>query len=332
MEEDTKEYLLDKLKYLDTDYDLDLIIPGPNRDERNKSRLDSIITGKQRPADHLWKEAQINSYGNVGIPLLLAFMNYARKSGKALKGAKIISESATPEEVATENFGPAINRAQKQAGENLVKAKTNLKLARKERKANEPKNILSKVFYYANGGMDPFEERVAYEMADRNAASIDTAAKIITSNPPGRLGDAIENAAGKSAEKTALRTVAAKGAGKAAKDAATNKKDGYDKGIDGFDDRIEMGIASKAMHFLKSLTGADELDPSIWPMDAIDNLITQTNGDLDLWDNEQLKALDNKEKVRLVMDIARGKYDTDDYDVKNTLLKNYLELTEGNED
>ena len=332
MEEDTKEYLLDKLKYLDTDYDLDLIIPGPNRDERNKSRLDNLITGKQRPADHLWKESQINAYGNVGIPLLLAFMNYARKGGKALKGAKIISESATPEEVATENFGPAINRAQKQAGENLVKSKTNLKVAKKEGKANEPKNILEKVFYYANGGMEPFEERAAYDMAKENAKSIDTAAKIITSNPPGRLGDAIEKVAGKSAEKTVLGTIAAKGTGKAAKDAATNKKDGYDKGIDGFDDRIEMGMASKAIHFLNTIMGGDELDSDIWPMETIDNLITQTNDELDLWWPGQLKALDNKEKVRLVMDIARGKYDTDEYNVKDTLLKNYLELTEGNED
>lgn len=331
MAEDIKEYLLDKLKYLDTDYDLDLIIPGPNRDERNKSRLDNLVTGKQRPADHMWKEAQINAYGNVGIPLLLAFMNYARKGGKALKGAKAISEAATPAEVATENFGPAINRAQKQAGKNLVDAKANLKFAKKERKANEPKNILEKVFYYSKGGMEPFEERAAYDMAKGNAKNINTAAKIITSNPPGRLGDAIENAAGKSAEKTVLGTVAAKGAGKAAKD-ATNKKGGYDKGIDGFDDRIEMGMANKAIHLLNSLMGSDVYDSDDWPMETIDNIITQTNDELNLWWPGQLKALDDKEKVRLVMDIARGKYDTDDYDVKNTLLKNYLELTEGNED
>lgn len=331
MEEDTKEYLLDKLKYLDTDYDLDLIIPGPNRDERNKSRLDNLITGKQRPADHMFKESQINAYGNVGIPLLLAFMNYARKGGKALKGAKIISEEATPAEVATENFGPAINRAQKQAGKNLVDAKANLKFAKKERKANEPKNILEKVFYYANGGMEPLEERAAYDMAKRNAKNINTAAKIITSNPPGRLGDAIENAAGKSADKTLLGTFAAKGAGKAAKD-ATNKKGGYDKGIDGFDDRIEMGMANKAIHFLNTIMGGDVYDSDIWPMETIDNIITQTNDELNLWWPGQLKALDDKEKVRLVMDMAKGKYDTDEYNVKDTLLKNYLELTEGNED
>jgi len=332
MAEDTKEYLLDKLKYLDTDYDLDLIIPGPNRDERNKSRLDNLITGKQRPVDHTFKESQINAYGNVGIPLLLAFMNYARKGGKALKGAKIISEEATPAEVATANFGPAIKKVTGKAGKEVKNSKKGLKLARKAAKENEPKNLFLKTIYWAGGGRGTMKERAALEAAKNNLKSVKTAADIITSNPPGHLGDAIETAAGKSAEKTLLGTTAAKGAGKVAEDVATNKKGGYDKGINGHDDRIEMGIASKAMHFLKNLTGADELDPSIWPMDAINDLITQTNGDLDLWDNDQLRNLDDKEKVRLVMDIARGKYDTDDYDVKNTLLKNYLELTEGNED
>lgn len=332
MAEDTKEYLLDKLKYLDTDYDLDLIIPGPNRDERNKSRLDNLITGKQRPADHLFKESQINAYGNVGIPLLLAFMKYASKGGKALKGAKIISEEATPAEVAGANFGPAIKRATEKAGKEVTDSKGGLKLARKAAKENEPKNLFSKTLYWAGGGRGTLDERAALDAAKNNLKSVKTAADIITSNPPGHLGDVIETVAGKSAEKTLLGTAAAKGAGKVAEDIATNKKDGYDKGIDGFDDRIEMGTASKAMHFLKKLTGSDELDPSIWPMDAIDDLITQTNDELNLWWPGQLKALDNKEKVRLVMDIARGKYDTDDYDVKNTLLKNYLELTEGNED
>lgn len=332
MTEDIKERLLDKLKYLDTDYDLDLIIPGPNRDERNKSRLDNLITGKQRPADHMFKESQINAYGNVGIPLLLAFMNYARKGGKAFKGARIINKAAEPMERAKSNFDPAIKKVTEKAGKEVKNSEKGLELARKAAKENEPKNLFLKTIYWATGGRGTMKEKAALDAAKNNLKSVKMTADIITSNPTEHVRDAIETAAGKSAEKTLLGTAAAKGAGKVAEDVATNKKGGYDKGINGHDDRIEMGIASKAMHFLKNLTGADELDPSIWPMDAINDLITQTNGDLGLWDNDQLRNLDDKEKVRLVMDIARGKYDTDDYDVKNTLLKNYLELTEGNED
>ena len=332
MAENEEKNWTDYLKYLDTDYDLDLILPGPNREERNKSRLDNLVTGKQRPADHMFKEAQINAYGNVGIPLLLAFMNYASKGGKALKGAKIISEEATPAEVATANFGPAIKKATGKASKEVADSKKGLKLARKAAKENEPKNLFSKTIYWAGGGRGTLDEKAALEAAKDNLKSVKTAAGIITSNPPGHLGDAIETAAGKSAEKTLLGTTAAKGAGKVAEDITTNKKGGYDKGIDGFDDRIEMGMASKAIHFLNTIMGGDVYDSDDWPMETIDNLITQTNDELNLWWPGQLKALDNKEKVRLVMDIARGKYDTDDYDVKNTLLKNYLELTEGNED
>lgn len=312
------------LSYLDIQDDIERLLPGPSEKERNDSRLREMVTGEPRPISHIDHETKAWAHNNVTLPLLLAALRGATLGGRALKGAKAIDK--TTKFVVPGGIRGKMRFAQKTAGKEVKETGKALKEAKKE----APKKLFERLMYTVNG-VD-HDKVFDHRIAKQNKKNIDTAIDILSKNPTERPEDVIKDAAVRSAAKVGTGAVVGNKAAKALVDNVGREPGTYDKGIDGHDDRIEMGIASKAMHFLKNLTGADELDPSIWPMDAIDNLITQTNGDLDLWDNDQLRNLDDKEKVRLVMDIARGKYDTDDYDVKNTLLKNYLELTEGNED
>lgn len=312
------------LGYLDIQDDIERLLPGPSERERNESRLREMVTGEPRPISHIDHETKAWAHNNVTLPLMLAFLRGASLSGRALSGAKAIDKSSKFAHPA--GFQGKMRPAQKMAKEEVKETGKALKEAKKE----APKKLFER-FMHTVDGVD-HDKVFDHRIAKQNKRNIDTAIDILSKNPGGRPGDVIEDAAVKSAAKVGTGAVVGNKAAKALVDNVGREPGTYDKGIDGHDDRIEMGIASKAMHFLKGLTGADELDPSIWPMDAIDDLITQTNADLDLWDNRQLRGLDDKEKVRLVMNMARGKYDTDEYNVKDTLLKNYTKLTEGYED
>lgn len=312
------------LGYLDIQDDIERLMPGPSEKERNESRLREMVTGEPRPISHINHETKAWAHNNVTLPLLVAALRGASLSGRALSGAKAIDKSS--KFVRPAGLQGKMRPAQKMAKEEVKETGKALKEAKKE----APKKLFERFMYTVNGA--DHDKVFDHRIAKHNKRNVDTAIDILSKNPGGRPGDVIEDAAVRSAAKVGTGAVVGNKTAKALVDNVGREPGTYDKGIDGHDDRIEMGIASKAMHFLKSLTGADELDPSIWPMDAIDDLITQTNGDLDLWDNDQLRNLDDKEKVRLVMNMARGKYDTDEYNVKDTLLKNYTKLMEGYED
>lgn len=312
------------LSYLDIQDDIERLLPGPSERERNESRLREMVTGEPRPISHIDHETKAWAHNNVTLPLMLALLRGASLSGRALSGAKAIDNSSKFRHPA--GLQGKMRTAQKAAKEEVKETGKALKEAKKE----APKKLFERFMYTVNS---PDHDKIFdHRIAKQNKRNIDTAIDVLSKSPAGRPGDVIEDAAVKSAAKVGTGAVVGNKAAKALVDNVGREPGTYDKGIDGHDDRIEMSIASKAMHFLKSLTGGDELDPSIWPMDAIDNLITQTNGDLDLWDSGQLRNLDDKEKVRLVMNMARGKYDTDEYNVKDTLLKNYTKLMEGYED
>lgn len=325
MSEITDKYKEDGiLGYLDFEDDVERLMPGPSETERNESRLRHLVTGEKRPVSHIDHETKAWAHTNVGLPLLLSFMKYATKASKALRGTKAIEKSTKFRTPA--GLQGKMRPAQEMAKEEVKETGKALKEAKKE----APKKLFERFMYTVDGGAS--DEIFNHRIAKQKAKDIDTAIDILSKNPAGRPGDVIDEAAAKSAGKTGLGFGAVKGAAKGVEDKMGNEEGGYDKGIPGFDDRLEMGMTNKALHFLKSLTGGDELDPEIWPMEIINDLILTTNADVGLWDREQLQELDDKEKVRFVMNMARGKYNTEDKDVKEALLQNYLKLTEGYEE
>lgn len=321
-----KYYEKGPLSYLDMDDNIERLLPGPSEKERNESRLNHLITGEKRPVSHIDHETKAWAVSNVDIPLLMAAIRSSLKGGSAFRGAKAIDKALKYGGHGGDGFQRKMKPAQKMAREGLAEAGKNLKKAKKE----APKNLFERLFYNMNGGMN--EEIDALRSAKADVKDINNAINIVSQKPARPIGDMIEESMNETALKTMLGTGVGEKTAKALNEKLRKAGEGYVKGIYGFDDRLEMGTPSKVMHFLKTMTGGDELDTDIWPMETIDNLIHMTNGDLGLWDTDQLDKLDDKEKVRFVMNMARGKYNTEDYDVKNALLRNYLKLTRSDEE
>lgn len=311
------------LGFLDVQDDFERILPGPSERERNDSRLRSLVTGEPRPLSHENKEMNALVKTNLTLPMFVALMKAARLGSSAAKGLKAINsvhKYKTPTGLQGK-MKPA-QRAAREAVEETGKAL-------KEAKKDAPKNIFSRILYWANGG--PSDEIWANRLAKAKAKDIDKAIDVLGKNVPGKTDELIADAALKTARNAGTGTAVGTKAAKALVDNVGKNWGEWDKGIQGIDDRLEMGVPSRVMHFIKSLIGTDELDPSIWPMDTINALIEQTNAETGMWDEEQLKKLGDDEKIKLVMDVMHGKYNDYD-DMSDVMLKTYLRLTNNDEE
>ena len=322
------------LGYLDINDDIERLLPGPNEKERNESRLEQLMTGKKRPVSHIDHEAKAWAHTNVTLPLLIGALRGATLGGRAFRGAKAIDKSSKFRHPA--GLQSKMRPAQKMAKEEVKETGKALKEAKKD----APKKLFERIMYTIDGhdSGKVFDHRIA----KHNARDIDTAIDVLSKSPAGRPGDIIEEAAAKSGVKAGVGTAIGNKAGKALVD-NSGKWDSQEnldyegnpenpRDVDRYDKRLYMSLPSKLVHGLNGIIGQDNLDPEIWPMGLIDDVLANTNADAGLWDTDQLDTLSGKEKVRLLMDIKSGRYDKDYEGLSKLLLKNYLKLTEGTED
>jgi hypothetical protein len=316
-----KENVKDKLgkaaELLDVQRDLERTLPGPSEQERNESRLRSVITGEARPAEHVNHEAKAFAHANATIPLLLGFLRFARLGGKAMKGAKAIDKSSKL--VHPAGLQGKVRPAQKMAKEGVEVTGKTLTEAKKE----APKKLFERFMYTVNGGAS--DETWAHRIAKEEARNIDTAAKFIDKSPTGKTEDVINTIgeeAGKSAEKALGGTVLATKAGKAVSDNVGKKKK--------YDGDLELNRFQNIMNIVNGIASESPWDPERYPMEQINQLLLMTNGDVDVWDEDSLNELSDEAKIKLVIDTMHGKYN--DYgDVSNAMLKNYLKMTNKDE-
>lgn len=315
---------LDKaLSLLDVQNDIEQVLPGASEEERNESRLRQLITKEPRPISHIDKETKAWAGENVILPMFIATARAARLGGRGARGIKAINDASHYKTVS------GLSRNMRQARKEAVDAVKETGKALKEARKDAPKNIFQRIVYHMGGGDS--DEIWAHRLAKEKAKDVDTAIKVLSQNTPGKPGEVLDEAVAKAAKKAGAGAVAASKAGKGLVDSVGKNWGEWEKGISGNDDRLEMGLPERALHFLRGLTGGDELDPSIWPMRTINELLFQTNAEADIWDSDQLENLGDDEKVKLVMDTMRGKYNDYD-DVSNIMLKNYLKLTNTDEE
>lgn len=311
------------LGFLDVQDDIERLLPGPSEKERNDSRLRQLVTGETRPYSHTQKEMDALVKTNLSLPMFIALLKGARLGNSASKGVKAINS------VNKYNSPTGLQGKMKPAQNAAKEAVKETGKALKEAKKDVPKNIFSRILYWANGG--PSDEIWANRLAKAKAKDIDTAIDVLSKNAPGKTSEVIADAVLKTTRNAGTGTAVGTKAAKALVDNVGKNWGEWDKGIQGIDDRLEMSVPSRVIHFIKSMTGTDELDPSIWPMDTINALIEQTNAETGMWDDEQLKKLGDDEKIRLVRDVMRGRYN--DYgDTSDVMLKNYLRLTNNGEE
>lgn len=305
------------LGYLDLQDDIERLLPGPSEKERNESRLRNLITGEPRPFEHINHESNAWAKANVGIPLLFASIKAAKSGGSMARGLNKISKARkfkTPGGLQA-NMRPA----QKIAKESVKESKKALKEAKKD----APKKLFERLFYWINGG--PSEEIWSARIAKKDAKNVDKAIKGLSGSPVGKPGDILDETITKTAKRAGAGASLGTKAADALSDNVGREWGVWDKGVDKNDDRLERSAAGRALSFINGLVGTDIYDPGIWPMDIINNLLIQTNAEANIWDKDQVENLGDDEKVKLVMDTVRGKYN--DYeDVSNIMLKNYLRL------
>lgn len=314
--ENVKDKLGKALELLDVQRDLERTLPGPSEQERNESRLRSVITGEPRPAEHVNHEAQALAHANATIPLLLGFLRFARLGGKAMKGAKAIDKA---QKGVQGGLKVKMAPAQRIAARHVEGTGKTLEEAKK----NAPKKLFERFWGAVNGANR--DEIWANRIAKEEAKNIDTAAKIIDKSPTGKTEDVINTigeVAGKSAEKALGGTALATKAGKAVSDNVGKKKK--------YEGDLELNRFQNIMNLIEGVAGESPWDPERYPMEQIDQLLLMTNGDADVWDENSLNELSDEAKIKLVIDTMHGKYN--DYgDVSDAMLKNYLKMTNKDE-
>lgn len=306
------------LGYLDVEDDLEAVLPGPSEQERNESRLRKVITGEKRPLSHTAKEVGAWTGANVALPLLAAAIKGASLASRGKNGVRLINKLAKHGQTTKQ----AMRTAEK-ATERYAK-KTAAEAAKKkaETKGLSLFAMLKKAT--ANG-----TEGIKARAAKRDAQDVKKAIDIISKNPPTQqMSDVINKEALNSAKKTFGATEAGVRAGdvisKGKVDTGDFKKL---KGVDEYDNRIEMGKGRKALQFIKSLVDLDDLNPDIYPMDKVNSVINRLNANTHKWRQVQLNELGDDEKIKLIKDIAKGKYDTEDETLSYELYKAYKDLT-----
>lgn len=322
-----KKELKDKWKrdgalgLLDLEDDVERVLPGPGEEERNLSRLNKIITGEKRPASHTAKEAGAWATTNVAMPLLVAFLKGGSVASKGTKGLKTIAEATD----ATGDFHKAAKTAEKSAKKAVKEAEK--KVATKNAELDKIKNPVTRVIAWATSGNDG--DKIALRAAKQDAKNIDTAIKATSKYAPELPKDMVNRLAkeegGKAFAATAGSEKLGEGVNRAAIDYGKTDKD------EKMDKRAEMSSPRRVWQFLKSLVDLDDLDPGKYPMDLVNNMLIQWNADTNVLSQEQLDKLGDDEKIKLVKDVMKGKYN--DYeDVSEAMLENYLMLTNTDEE
>lgn len=325
---DIKKEMKDKLErdgalgFLDMEDNVERVLPGPSEEERNLSRLNKIITGEKRPASHTAKEAGAWATTNVALPLLAAFLKGGSVASKGAKGLKAISETMD----SANDFQKASKAAQKSAQKAVKSAEK--KVAAKNAKIDKIKNPIVRVLAWAqrNDG-----DKIALRAAKDDVKNIDTAIKATSKYAPELPKDTVNRLALEEGGKALAGTLGAEKLGEGVDRAVINYGEN-DKDKDArIDKRAEMSAPRRVWQFLKSLVDMDDLDPSKYPMDLVNNLLIQWNADSNVLEKEQLDRLGDDEKIKLVKDVMKGKYN--DYeDVSEAMLENYLRLTNTDEE
>lgn len=310
----------DPLSLLDITNDIEQIPIGPNEIERNNSRLRKIVTDEPRPASHTAKEVVAWTASNIGLPLLAAGIKGASVANKGRKGLKAIN--------AIDNVSDsqaAIKEAEKLAKEALEEA---TKKSAQKQKSMKGKSAFKKMLNrMGTMSTEELEERVAAN----NVKNIATAIKALSKYAPGLPADMVQRLAKESGAKMLIGLLAAIKGGKLISNGIPNDKDFDKEEARQLDPRIEMNPLQKGIHFGKQLLDLDNLDPSKFPMDMVNKLLVQTNADVDMWNKEQIDSLSDAEKIKLVKDVMKGKYNGME-DVSQIMRENYLRLTNNDEE
>lgn len=295
------------------------ILPGPTETERNESRLRHIVTGEGRDASHIGKEVAAWGLAN-GTPFLLAYLKAARVAGMGAKGLKTITNVGGKggmkvwQEVAEKQAREAAEEAAKKVGGN--NAKTLMGNMTQDMLRTSPDNMAKRI-------------------ADSNLKNVETAIKGISSRSDGLdrpMRAIMKYAKGKGAKTLAALLASEKLGRILGKGMIDTGGYGRVKDLEGFDNSIEMGGLETFGHFLAGLFDLDTFNPDAYPMDKIDRIIKDVNKRTHKWNRVQIDHLGDDEKIRLVKNIAKGKYDTKDQSLSNELIKSYLDLTNNDED
>lgn len=307
------------LSYLDVTDDIEALLPGPSEDERNESRLRKVITGEKRPGSHTAKEVGAWTTSNVILPILAGALKGVSTASKARNGARLINKIGKP----GQTLQQAMRTAEK-ATERYAK-KTAARAAKKKAEL-KGSNLFSTLLKNGLAGKNPVE--VTARAAKKDAKDVKKFNEIISKYPPTQR---FYNVITKEAKKDGLKAAVATGAGVRAGDAIANSE--VDTGdynplkedVKGYDNRFEMGKPRKFWQFIKGLFDLDDLNPDIYPMDQINYLVD------DLFDKKigtsaQKERLGDAEKIKLIKDVGKGIYDTDDTAFSYELYKTYMNM------
>lgn len=313
------------LSYLDITDDVEALLPGPSEDERNESRLRKVITGEKRPGSHTAKEATAWVGSNVIAPVIVGTLKGAGTASKLGRGVAAIKKAGGGK-ITKKSMKIAKEVAEKEAKEAAKEvAKANVEL--------EGRNLFRTLIKHALADKNPvhIKARAAKEVEK----GVNKAIEVINKYPPKTLfGDIVKEEAKKSGLKTAVAT----GAGVRAGDVIANG--GVDTGyynqikedVKGYDNRFEMSKGRKVWQFIKGLVDLDDLNPDIYPMEQVNDVLNDLNKNTNMWSPVQIERLGDDEKIKLIKDIAKGKYDTDDMTLSYELYKTYMNMIDEEEE
>ena len=323
--------LLEKAKenplgLFDLEDDIERILPGPSETERNESRLNKVITGEKRPMSHTAKEATSWALAN-GVPFLVSWLKALKVASKGAKGLKTISKVGG--ETAKGGIQIMQRVAEKQAKEEAEAAAKKVAESAAEKKA---KTFIGKVRQMA---LQNTPVKIEKRAADENLKNVETAIKAMSSIPAGtdHPMDSIKVYANNKGARTLAALLGSEKLGRIiGKGMVDTGEYGKVRDLEGYDNSIEMGGLETLGHFLAGIFDLDTLNPDIYPMDKIDNVLDEVNKNTHLWSQTQLDHLGEDEKVKLIKNIAKGKYDTDEKTLSYELYKAYRDLTNNDED
>lgn len=324
MSELTEKYERDgALGYLDIADTLERIIPGGTEKERNDSRLHKIITGESRPAKHTANEAAAWLTADVALPLLVAFTKGAALAARTKRGVEIINSFAKPG-TGVQTTMKVAEKATKESAEKAAKDLAKKKAAQKaEDKAG---NSLGKLLSAAFRGETA--DRIKARAAKSDAKSVGTAISVLSSGS-GPARELFEKAVKDTALKSGIGTKVAETTGDVVANNVGREKGLYSKmeDLEDFDNRIEIGSGRRLWQFIKGIVDLDDLNPKNYPMDTINDVLTTLVDRTGAWKGQQIRKLGDDEKIKLVKDLAKGKYDTEERDLSYELYKAYMDLT-----
>lgn len=308
------------LSYLDITDDIEALLPGPSEKERNESRLREIITGEKRPGSHTSKEVGAWVTANIALPILAGAVKAAGVASKAKNGVGLINKIGKP--------GQTLQQAMKTTEKATEKyAKKTAARAAKKKAELKGSNQLYTLLKNSLADKNPVE--VTARAAKQDAKDVKKAIEIINKYPPTQQLDDIIR---KEAKKSGKIASAATGAGVRAGDVIANggvdtgDYDKLKKDVKDYDNRIEMSKGRKAWQFIKGLVDLDDLNSDIYPMEQINDVLNDLNRNTNTWNQVQIDNLGDDEKIKLIKDIAKGKYDTDETTLSYELYKSYKNL------